>query len=87
MSKKQVESINTYDVASFDVNKDIPYGDQNTVTEGAKYNNTLYASGPYILSHKNDYEAIFYKNPGYMAGTDHEPKISNVTVRFITRSG
>ncbi len=83
VSKKQVESINTYDVASFDVSKDIPYGDQNTVTEGAKYNNTLYASGPYILSHKNDYEAIFYKNPGYMAGTDYEPKISNVTVRFI----
>ncbi|MEY8738122.1 hypothetical protein AB9M62_00295, partial [Bacillales bacterium AN1005] len=54
VSKKQVESINTYDVASFDINKDIPYGDQNTVTEGDKYNNTLYASGPYILSYKND---------------------------------
>lgn len=83
VSKKQVESINTYDVESFDVNKDIPYGDQNTVTEGAKYNNTLYASGPYILSHKNDYEAIFLKNPAYMTGTEHEAKISNVTVRFI----
>lgn len=83
VSKKQVESINTYDVESFDVNKDIPYGDQNTVTEGTKYNNTLYASGPYILSHKNDYEAIFLKNPAYMTGTEHEAKISNVTVRFI----
>ena len=83
VSKKQVESINTYDVESFDVNKDIPYGDQNTVTEGAKYNNTLYASGPYILSHKNDYEAIFLKNPAYMTGTENEAKISNVTVRFI----
>lgn len=83
VSKKQVESINTYDVESFDVNNDIPYGDQNTVTEGAKYNNTLYASGPYILSHKNDYEAIFLKNPAYMTGTENEAKISNVTVRFI----
>ncbi|WP_338653667.1 ABC transporter substrate-binding protein [Sporosarcina psychrophila] len=83
VSKKQVESINTYDVSSFDVSKDIPYGDQNTVTDGAKYNNTLYASGPYILSHKNDYEGIFYKNPAYMVGTEHEPKISDVTVRFI----
>ncbi|WP_313799947.1 ABC transporter substrate-binding protein [Cytobacillus sp.] len=83
VSKKQVESINTYDVASFDINKDIPYGDQNTVTEGDKYNNTLYASGPYILSYKNDYEAVFYKNPGYMKGTENEPKISNITVRFI----
>ncbi|WNS75134.1 ABC transporter substrate-binding protein [Bacillus sp. DTU_2020_1000418_1_SI_GHA_SEK_038] len=83
VSKKQVESINTYDVATFDVNKDIPYGDQNTVTEGDKYNNTLYTSGPYILSHKNDYEAIFYKNPGYMKGTEHEPKIENIKLRFI----
>ncbi|WP_299743372.1 ABC transporter substrate-binding protein [uncultured Rossellomorea sp.] len=83
VSKKQVESINTYDVASFDVNKDIPYGDQNTVTEGAQYDNTLYASGPYILSHKNDYEAVFLKNPAYMKGTENEPKISNIKVRFI----
>ncbi|KQL17880.1 ABC transporter substrate-binding protein [Cytobacillus solani] len=83
VSKKQVESINTYDVDSFDVNKDIPYGDQNTVTEGDKYNNSLYASGPYILSYKNDYEAVFYKNPAYMIGTENEPKISNITVRFI----
>ncbi|WP_028561951.1 ABC transporter substrate-binding protein [Paenibacillus pinihumi] len=83
VSKKQVESINTYDVAKFDVNKDIPYGDQNTVTEGNKYNNTLYASGPYILSSKNDYEGTFYKNPGYRTGSEFEPKISTVKVRFI----
>nr|WP_010502669.1 ABC transporter substrate-binding protein [Paenibacillus elgii] len=83
VSKKQVESINTYDVAKFDVNKDIPYGDQNTVTEGAKYNNTLFTSGPYILSYKNDYEAIFLKNPAYMAGTKHEPKVNNIKIRFI----
>ncbi|WP_438315676.1 ABC transporter substrate-binding protein [Sporosarcina sp. FA9] len=83
VSKKQVESINTYDVATFDVNKDIPYGDQNTVTEGNKYNNTLYTSGPYILSSKNDYDATFYKNPGYMVGTKHEPRVSTVTMRFI----
>ncbi|GGF90662.1 ABC transporter substrate-binding protein [Paenibacillus aceti] len=86
VSKKQVESINTYDVAKFDVNKDIPYGDQNTVTEGSKYNNTLYASGPYILSYKNDYEGIFYKNPGYRKGSKFEPKIATVKVRFIADS-
>lgn len=86
VSKKQVESINTYDVATFDVNKDIPYGDQNTVTEGPNYKNTLYASGPYILSYKNDYKAVFYKNPGYMRGTEHEPKINNVEVKFIKDS-
>ncbi|KPN15867.1 hypothetical protein AKG37_03335 [Bacillus australimaris] len=83
VSKKQVERINTYDVDSFDPAKDIPYGDQNTVTEGKKYNNQLFASGPYILSYKNDYEAVFYKNPAYMKGTENEPNISQVTVRFI----
>ncbi len=83
VSQKQVQAINTYDVAKFDVNKDIPYGDQNTVTEGAQYNNTLYASGPYILAYKNDYEAVFFKNPGYMKGTENEPKIKSIKVRFI----
>jgi peptide/nickel transport system substrate-binding protein len=83
VSKKQVESINTYDVAKYDVNKDISYGDQSVVTEGAKYNNTLATSGPYILSYKNDYEAVFYKNPGYMPGTKHEPRVNSIKIRFI----
>ncbi|MGO4371759.1 ABC transporter substrate-binding protein, partial [Paenibacillus sp. MCAF20] len=83
VSKKQVEKINTYDVAKFDVNKDIPYGDQNTVTEGSTYNNTLYTSGPYILSYKNEYEAVFYKNPAYMKGTEHEPNVNSIKIRFI----
>ncbi|ETT87933.1 ABC transporter substrate-binding protein [Viridibacillus sp. FSL R5-0477] len=83
VSKKQVESINTYDVAKYDVNKDIAYGDQKTITEGKDYNNALYASGPYILVSKNDYEAKFVKNPAYMKGTEYEPKISTITVKFI----
>lgn len=86
VSKKQVESINTYDVASFNVKKDIPYGDQNTVTEGDKYDNSLYASGPYIMTYKNDYEAVFQKNPAYMKGTENEAKISNINVRFIAEA-
>lgn len=86
VSEKQVKSINTYDVASFNLDKDIPYGDQRTVTEGATYNNHLYASGPYILVKKNDYQANFVKNPGYRTGSDFEPKISNITVRFIDDS-
>ncbi|MDX8045407.1 ABC transporter substrate-binding protein [Gracilibacillus sp. S3-1-1] len=81
VSKDQVESINTFDVDSYDVNEDIAYGDQRTVT-GAE-ENTLYASGPYIMVSKDDYEADFVKNPGYMEGTEHEPKISEVVVKFI----
>ncbi|MEN2445906.1 ABC transporter substrate-binding protein [Bacillus aerius] len=83
VSKKQIERVNTYDMDAFDPAKDIPYGDQRTITEGKMYNNQLFASGPYILSYKNDYEAVFYKNPAYMKGTENEPNISQVTVRFI----
>jgi len=84
VSKKQVTSINTYDVASYDPDKDIAYGDQTTVTEGtATYNNQLYASGPYILVKKNDYEAQFVKNPAYRVGSEYEPKIAKINVRFI----
>ncbi|MFJ8514534.1 ABC transporter substrate-binding protein [Lysinibacillus xylanilyticus] len=83
VSEKQVTSINTYDVASYNPDKDIAYGDQTTVTEGTAYNNHLYASGPYILVKKNDYEAQFIKNPAYRVGSEYEPKIAKINVRFI----
>jgi len=85
VSEKQVTSINTYDVANYNPDKDIAYGDQATVTEGsATFNNQLYASGPYILVKKNDYEAQFVKNPAYRAGSEYEPKIAKINVRFIS---
>lgn len=83
VSEKQVTSINTYDVANYNPDKDIAYGDQTTVTEGSAYNNHLYASGPYILVKKNDYEAQFVKNPAYRVGSEYEPKIAKINVRFI----
>lgn len=83
VSKTQVEAINLYDIAKYDKTKDIAYGDQATITEGATYNNTLMTSGPYIMTYKNDYEVAFNKNPGYMTGTKHEPRISDVKVKFI----
>ncbi len=83
VSKAQVTAVNTFDVASYDPNKDIAYGDQSAVTEGASYNNHLWASGPYIMIKKNDYEATFAKNPAYAPGTENEPLISNISVRFI----
>ncbi|HHU18882.1 MAG TPA: hypothetical protein GXZ58_01285 [Bacilli bacterium] len=83
VSKEQVESINTFAVEDYDVNTDIAYGDQRTVTEDSDHENTLYASGPYILVSKNDYEARFVKNPAYMVGSDYEPRITEVIVKFI----
>ncbi|MFC4355463.1 ABC transporter substrate-binding protein [Chryseomicrobium palamuruense] len=83
VSEHQVTSINTFDVASYDPNSDIAYGDQSTITEGGSYDNHLYASGPYILVQKNDYEAQFVKNPAYRTGSEYAPIIESVNVRFI----
>lgn len=84
VSEKQVTAINTYDVANYNPDKDVAYGDQSTIIEGAAtYNNQLYASGPYILVGKNDYEGKFVKNPAYRTGTEHSPKIDAINVRFI----
>ncbi|WP_342527052.1 ABC transporter substrate-binding protein [Chryseomicrobium sp. FSL W7-1435] len=83
VSEQQVSAINTFDVASYDPNSDIAYGDQSTITEGGSYDNQLFASGPYILVQKNDYEAQFVKNPAYRAGSENAPLINAVNVRFI----
>lgn len=83
VSQEQVESINTYDIEDFDITTDVPYGDQRAVTKGETYDNHLYASGPYIMIQKDDYAATFQKNPAYMAGTENEAQIADVTVRFI----
>ncbi|MEK4425582.1 ABC transporter substrate-binding protein [Solibacillus sp. FSL K6-1523] len=83
VSEKAVTAVNTFDVASYDPNKDVAYGDQASITEGATYANHLAASGPYILVQKNDYEATFVKNPSYLVGTKNEPKINDISVRFI----
>lgn len=83
VSKKQIEAVNTYDVATYDRSKDTAYGDATTVTKGATYNNTLATSGPYIMTYKDDYEAVFEKNPAYMVGSDNEAKIQTVKVKFI----
>lgn len=83
VSKDRVNEVNTYDIETYDKNKDVAYGDQSTITEGATYNNTLAVSGAYILVYKNDYEAKFVKNPGYMPGTKYEANIDTVICKFI----
>ncbi|MDR0554812.1 MAG: ABC transporter substrate-binding protein [Treponema sp.] len=86
VAEQQVKAINTYDVAAYDVTKDIAYGDQAVVTEGPSYQNHLWTSGPYIMIKKNDYQADFMRNPGYMPGTEYYPRIKNYVMRFIADS-
>jgi peptide/nickel transport system substrate-binding protein len=83
VSRQQVEAVNTYDIAAYDITKDTAYGDQAAVIEGPSYNNHLWTSGPYIMTKKNDYQAEFMRNPGYMPGTEYYPRIKNYVMRFI----
>lgn len=72
-----------FDVASYDATKDVCYGDSANIKSG---NNHLWMSGPYALVNLDDYQVTFEKNPGYMAGTEYEPKIKNVGIKFIKDS-
>ena len=81
LNKEVVTEMNSkFDVATYDPTKDVCYGDSAAIKSG---NNYLWMSGPYALVSYDDYQVSFEKNPGYMAGTENEAKISNVTIKFI----
>ncbi len=84
LNKEAVTEMNSkFDVASYDATKDVCYGDSANIKSG---NNHLWMSGPYALVNLDDYQVTFEKNPGYMAGTEYEPKIKNVGIKFIKDS-
>lgn len=81
LNKEAVTEMNSkFDVATYDATKDVCYGDSANIKSG---NNHLWMSGPYALVNLDDYQVTFEKNPGYMAGTEHEPKIKNIAIKFI----
>ena len=81
LNKEVVTEMNSkFDVATYDPTKDVCYGDSAAIKSG---NNHLWMSGPYALVSYDDYQVSFVKNPGFMAGTENEAKISNVTIKFI----
>lgn len=84
VSKEQVESVNDFDDAEeYNPSEHTLYGDQSAVTAGGSYDNHIYASGPYIMDYRDNTEAIFYKNPGYMPESEYQPNISEVNLRII----
>ncbi len=81
LCKEQVEAYNSkFTVDSYDITKDVCYGDFAAVKGG---DNMIYASGAYIMTDVDDYRATFAVNPGYKPGTDEVAKIENVELRFI----
>ncbi len=84
VNKEQCEAMNSqFTVEEYDPNTDVCYGDPNAVKSG---NNHLYLSGPYCLVKYTDYEILFERNPGYMAGTEYAPKIANVAMKYYKDS-
>lgn len=55
------------------------YGDQSTIGQDG----TIYASGPYIITSKNDQVISFEKNPGYRTGSQFEPKVKYIDIKII----
>lgn len=55
------------------------YGDQNEAIK----DDHLRTSGPYCLYYKDDQIMKFKKNPAYMVGTEHEPKVDEIHVKII----
>lgn len=85
LSKRQVESINNFDVASYDPSKDSRYGDVKFLKEGSGYTDEyLYCSGPYTILYVNDYEVVCQRNPGFMPGTDSTGAIKNIVTKLIS---
>ena len=81
LNKEAVTEMNSkFDVETYDATKDVCYGDAANIKSG---NNHLWMSGPYALVSYDDYQVVFEKNPGYMAGTEHEAKISNLAIKFV----
>ncbi len=83
LHKEQVESYNSkFEVANYDPQKDICYGDFAAVKKGDT--GMLWCSGPYQFVKVDDYGIDFVKNPGYMPEDKaFAPKISNIYMKFI----
>ena len=64
---------------------DKPYGHPSTIPTKDSGKNSLYASGPYIMTKKTNYQASFERNPGF---NEHEQSnygrapIKNIALRF-----
>lgn len=61
------------------------YGSPNTIPKTDVGNNSIVASGAYIITKKNNYQATFQKNPGFNMDENDKygsAKIKNITLKF-----
>lgn len=85
VNKEACEAMNAeFTVEEYDPTVHVCYGDSANVKKTLAEQGThhVYFSGPYCLVDYTDYDIKFEKNPGYMAGTEYEPKITNMGIKF-----
>lgn len=78
LSKKYVTEMN-------DDKQSKDYGDSSTVPSKDSGKNQLYASGAYIMTKKNSYQATLQRNPGFNEKENNAygpGKIKNITMKF-----
>lgn len=86
--KEQVEKYNAkymkdgkFDLANFDISKDVAYGDFAAFKNGDT--GMLWCSGPLVMNKVDDYGATFVKNPGFKAGQEDTAAIETYYLKFI----
>ena len=85
VSKDVVSKVNEGITAeNYDHDKDVIYGDTVRMREGKDYNNNMWFSGPYVVTHIDDYATYLESNPGFASGTDEAAKIKNIAMKVVT---
>lgn len=80
--KQQVEIINEGITAeNYDPNTHVLYGDPSTLKEGE--DSGMYFSGPYVLSHVDDYGSYLVRNPGWNPEAEDAGQIKYIDMLAI----
>ena len=68
---------------NYDPNKDVLYGDITGLQKGDNYNNNMWFSGQYVVTHIDDYGTYLERNPGFAPDTNEAPKIKNIAIKVL----
>lgn len=80
--KQQIEKINEGITAeNYDPNSHVLYGDPSTLKEGE--DSGMYFSGPYVLSHVDDYGSYLVRNPGWNPESEDAGQIKYIDMLAI----
>lgn len=80
---ERIEEVNKgITVANYDPNSHVLYGDPSTMKEGVDHG--VYFSGPYVLSHVDDYGSYLVRNPGWNPEAEDAGQIKYIDMLAIS---